>query len=102
MSHGDVTLHHTYSLTSYTDTALISCHTHQSPPPLTPHPETIPHLLLLYLLLLHTQNYELPLQGKNEEVAFAEASLVEIQNLFDEARRGLPQSQGSRSGSVAM
>ena len=48
---------------------------------------------------LSLQNYELLLQGKNEEVAFAEASLVEIQNLFDEARRGLPQSQGvSRSG----
>jgi hypothetical protein len=59
-----------------------------TPPPLTP---SIP------------QNYELLLQGKNEEVAFAEASLVEIQNLFDEARRGLPQSQGaSRSGSAVV
>ena len=40
-----------------------------------------------------TQEYELLLEGKNEEVAFAEASLVEIQTLFEEARKGLPNTE---------
>lgn len=46
------------------------------------------------------QNYELLLQGKNDEVAFAEASLVEIQTLFEEARRGLPHSAKSSAAAT--
>ena len=39
------------------------------------------------------QEYELLLEGKDQEVAFAEASLVEIQTLFEETRRGLPHTE---------
>jgi hypothetical protein len=41
------------------------------------------------------KEYEVLLEGKNEEVAFAEASLVEIQTHFEEARKNLPKSAKS-------